>query len=165
MALKKTVIRKANKDDMERIWKIFSQVVQSGDTYVFDPQTPEDDLNEYWFGSNMDTFVLEAGSEILGTYIIKPNQPGLGSHIANCSYMVHPQARGKGMGQLLGEHSIQFAKAKNYLGIQFNVVVSTNTAAIALWQKLGFQIIGTTPNGFRHEKLGLVDTYIMYRPV
>ncbi|MEW7277441.1 N-acetyltransferase [Aquimarina sp. 2201CG1-2-11] len=100
---------------------------------------------------------------MLGTYIIKPNQIDLGNHIANCSYMVNPNAQGKGVGKKLCEHSLQIAKKRKFEGIQFNIVVSTNEGAVALWKKYGFQIIGTTPNGFRHSKLGLIDTYIMYK--
>ena len=77
--------------------------------------------------------------------------------------MVNPSFHGRGTGKLLCEHSIRFAREKGYLGIQFNIVVSTNTAAVKLWQKFGFNIIGTTPKGFRHQELGLVDTHIMFK--
>ncbi len=97
------------------------------------------------------------------TYIIKPNQTGLGSHIANCSYMVCPDARGKGVGRLICEHSITEAQQLGYKAMQFNLVVSTNHAAVALWQKCGFKIIGTIPEGFKHQSLGYVDAHIMYR--
>ncbi|HYF32520.1 MAG TPA: GNAT family N-acetyltransferase [Chitinophagaceae bacterium] len=158
-------IRKADKArDYEKIWNIFSTVIKTGDTYVFDPNTPKEALDKYWFADYMDTFVaVDDNGNVLGTYIIKPNHVDLGSHIANCGYMVSPNSRGKGIGKLLCEHSIEFAKQKKYVGIQFNIVVSTNTSAINLWKKLGFEIIGTTPKGFRHKKLGLVDTYIMFR--
>lgn len=106
--------------------------------------------------------MAEEQGKIVGTYIIKPNHPGLGSHIANCGYMVHPDARGKGIGKKICEHSIAFARENGYRAMQFNIVVSTNEVAVALWKKLGFRIIGTTPNGFRHQKLGFVDTYTMY---
>lgn len=158
-------IRKADRQkDYDKIWEIFSEVVSTGDTFVFDPNTSKDALHNHWFADNMDTFVaVNEDNEILGTYIIKPNQIDLGNHIANCSYMVSPKHHNKGTGKILGEHSVKFAKEKGYLGIQFNFVVSTNIKAVALWQKCGFKIIGTTPNGFRHQKLGLVDTYIMFR--
>lgn len=158
-------IRKAEKErDYDAIWEIFSKVIQTGDTYVFDPLTPKESLRKYWFADYMDTFVgVDEKDEILGTYIIKPNQLDLGDHIANCSYMVNPDFHGRGIGKLLCEHSIRYAKEKGYLGIQFNIVVSTNTAAVKLWQKFGFNIIGTTPKGFRHKEFGLVDTYIMFK--
>ena len=158
-------IRKADLEkDYERVWEIFRQVISTGDTYVFDPKTPKDSLQMNWFADYMETFVaVNEQGELLGTYIIKPNQIDLGNHIANCSYMVNPHHQGKGIGRMLCEHSIQFAREKEYLGIQFNVVVSTNTRAVSLWKKYGFEIIGTTPKGFRHQTLGLVDTYIMYK--
>lgn len=156
-------IRKANPSDYDSIWEIFSEVIQTGDTYVFDPNTPKSELQKHWFADYMNTFVAEENGQILGTYILKPNQLGLGNHIANCSYMVSSKAQGKGIGSTLCEHSIQFAKESGYFGIQFNIVVSTNTRAVELWKKFGFQIIGTTPKGFRHASLGMVDTYIMFK--
>ena len=159
-----TQIRKATENDFDAIWEIFKEVIKTADTYVFDPNTPKEDLYKNWFASYMDTFVVvDKNQAVLGTYIIKPNQIDLGNHIANCSYMVNPKYHGKGTGKLLGEHSIEFAKQKGYLAIQFNIVVSTNTVAVNLWKKLGFDIIGTTPKGFRHKTLGFVDTYIMYK--
>lgn len=156
-------LREATNSDYDAVWEIFSQVIQTADTYVFDPKTPKADLQKHWFASYMQTFVVEENGEILGTYIIKPNQIDLGNHIANCSYMVSPKAQGKGVGKMLCEHSIQTAIQTGYLGIQFNIVVSTNTVAVALWKKFGFEIIGTTPGGFRHAQLGFVDTYIMFK--
>lgn len=156
-------IRKATSNDYDAVWNIFKNVIQTGDTYVFDPNTPKSALQKHWFADYMQTFVVEENDEILGTYILKPNQIDLGNHVANCSYMVNPEAQGKGVGKLMCTHSIQQAKDSGFLAIQFNIVVSTNTVAVKLWEKFGFEIIGTTPNGFRHSKLGLVDTYIMYK--
>jgi L-amino acid N-acyltransferase YncA len=156
-------LRKATQADHDQVWEIFKAVISTGDTYVFDPNTAKEDLQKHWFADYMDTFVVEEQGKILGTYIIKPNQIDLGNHIANCSYMVNPNAQGKGVGKLLCEHSLAFGKEKGYRAIQFNIVVSTNIAAVKLWQKYGFQIIGTTPEAFRHQSLGLVDAYIMYR--
>ena len=156
-------IRKATASDFNRVWEIFKQVIATGDTYVFYPDTPKRDLSKHWFADYMKTFVVEESGELLGTYIVKPNQIDLGNHIANCSYMVSPSAQGKGIGKKMCEHSIQFATENGFKAIQFNYVVSTNKDAIRLWEKFGFNIIGTTPKGFRHKDFGLVDTYIMYK--
>jgi len=115
------------------------------------------------FAANMKTFVAEKNGLARGTYIIKPNQVGLGSHIANCSYMVHPDHQAMGIGKLLCEHSLKYAKDIGYRAIQFNLVVSTNTAAVKLWKKYGFEIIGIIPEGFNHQDLGYVDAYIMFK--
>lgn len=157
------MIRRATKEDYDGVWEIFHAVIQTEDTYVFLPDTPKKDLEKHWFAPYMHTLVLEQDGEILATYILKPNQLGLGSHIANASYMVHPKAQGRGYGRCLCEHSLQLAKELGFIGIQFNIVISTNKAAVSLWEKFGFEIIGTTPNGFRHGQLGFVDSYIMYK--
>jgi len=156
-------IRKATETDYNKVWEIFSKVIETGDTYVFNPNTPKSDLKKHWFADYMKTYVIEENGEILGTYIIKPNQIDLGSHIANCSYMVNPNSQGKGIGKKLCEHSLKIARENKFEGIQFNIVVSTNKGAVELWRKFGFEIIGTTPKGFKHSELGLVDTYIMYK--
>ena len=157
------VIRPAKKDDREAIWTIFQEVIQGGDTYVFPEDTPKNELEKLWFAPYMHTYVYEEAGQILGSYIVKPNQPGRGSHIANASYMVTAATQGRGIGRKLCTHSLQLAKDHGFHGMQFNIVVSTNAPAIALWKKLGFEVIGTTPKGFDHRELGLVDTYIMYR--
>lgn len=158
------IIRKATTEDYDAIWEIFSEVIQPGDTYIFAEGTPKSDLHKLWFADYMHTYVAEGGNgEIVGTYIIKPNHLDRGSHIANGSYMVKPAAQGKGIGHLLCEHSLEVAKTIGFNAIQFNIVISTNKAAIRLWEKFGFKIIGTTPKGFRHKELGLVDTYIMFK--
>ncbi|MEO9803803.1 MAG: GNAT family N-acetyltransferase [Reichenbachiella sp.] len=155
-------IRKATQADYDQIWEIFSEVIKTGDTYVFDPNTPKADLSKHWLADYMQTFVAEEGGKVVGSYIIKPNQIDLGNHIANAGYMIHPNAQGKGIGKLLCEHSIEFARESGYHAIQFNIVVCTNKGAVKLWEKFGFKIIGTTPKGFRHQELGMVDTFIMY---
>ena len=158
------MIRKATKEDYEAVWYIFSEVVKKGDSYTFDENTDKSNLEKYWFAFDMQTYVItDEDDSIVGTYIIKYNYPGRGSHVANASYMVKPSAQGKGIGQLLLDHSLQIARKSGFLAMQFNIVVSTNKNAIYLWEKNGFSIIGTTPNGFRHKELGLVDTHIMYK--
>lgn len=156
------IIRLATENDEPAVWAIFQQVISTGDTYVFDPATPKTDLKKYWFANYMQTYVAEIDGQIAGTYIIKPNQPGLGKHIANCSYMVHNQFRKQGIGAAMCQHSINIAKQNGYKAIQFNLVISSNIAAINLWKKFGFAIVGTIPKAFNHLVLGLVDAYVMY---
>lgn len=158
-------IRPATEADKDQIWQIFHDVIQTEDTYVFPADTPRADLDRHWFADYMTTFVAEEDGLVLGTYIIKPNQIGLGNHIANGSYMVSSDARGRGVGRALCEHSIEYARESGYRAIQFNIVVSTNEGAVRLWQRCGFEIIGTTPKAFRHPQLGYVDAHIMYREV
>ena len=156
-------IRRAEDADFDAIWRIFNQVVQQGDTYTYDPGTTKDQAHSIWISREHSTYVACIDNQILGTYILKPNQPGLGSHVANAGYMVGIEGRGKGIGKAMCEHSLQEARRMGFTAMQFNMVVSTNESAIALWQKLGFSIVGTLPQAFRHKELGLVDAYVMHR--
>jgi len=156
-------IRKATIIDYEEVWKLFQKVIQTGDTYVFNPKSPKSDLKKYWFAASMHSYVAILNKIIVGTYIVKPNQPDLGSHIANASYMVHPKYQGKKIGFKMGLHSLEEAKKIGFKAMQFNLVVKTNEAAVHLWKKLGFQIIGEIPEAFQHQQLGLTNAYIMYQ--
>lgn len=157
------IIRQANPNDYDAVWDIFRAVIQSGDTYVFAPHTPKSDLQQHWFAPTMHTYVAEVDGEILGTYILKPNQIDLGNHVANGSYMVHPKGQGKGVGRAMGAHSIGETKRLGFMALQFNLVVATNQPAIYLWKSLGFQIVGTVPKVFRHKSDGFVDAHVMYQ--
>jgi L-amino acid N-acyltransferase YncA len=156
-------IRPATRADEASIWTIFRQVVAPGDTYVFDPEMPREEALAYWFRSDTHTSVAENEGEVVGTYILKPNQPALGSHVANAAFMVSPSARGLGVGRAMGEHGLAEARRLGFRAMQFNFVVSTNLAAIRLWQRLGFRIIGTLPGAYRHSELGYVDAHVMFR--
>ena len=158
-----SIIRPANRSDEDAIWQIFQAVVSPGDTFAFDPQTSREEALAYWFGPRTLAYAAEIEGAVVGSYILRPNQPGLGDHVANAGYMVSSAARGKGIGRRLGEHSLLEAKRLGYRAMQFNFVVSTNTGAVRLWQNLGFRILGTIPNSYRHARLGFVDAYIMFR--
>ena len=158
----KTFVRKAHLEDGEAIWDIFRTVIKTGDTYAFPPDMEKDAALGYWLGEHYLTHVAGAAEAIEGTYVLKANQLGLGSHVANGSYMVHPRSQGKGFGKLMGLHSIEQAKRLGFMAIQFNLVVSTNTWALKLWKSLGFRIVGTVPKAFQHKSLGYVDAHILY---
>ena len=100
---------------------------------------------------------------MLGTYYLKTNQPGLGAHVCNAGYMVAGQARGRGVGRAMAEHSLEEARRLGYRAMQYNFVASTNEGAIRLWKRLGFDVVGTLPGAFRHEGQGYVDALVMYR--
>lgn len=156
-------IRRAVESDFPDMWPIFHEVVASETTYVFAADTSYEDAFAYWFARPVTSYVAEGQGKIVAMYKLVQNQRDLGGHVANASFMVHSSCSGKGIGRLLGTHCLQEAKKAGYLAIQFNFVVSTNTAAVALWKKLGFSIVGTLPKVFAHKELGLVDAYVMHR--
>ncbi len=156
-------IREATDQDFEAIWPIFQQIVLRGDTYPYAPNTNKSQAYQLWMTSPHKTFVAVEDGQILGTYFIKANQPGLGGHVCNCGYMVAEQARGRGIATQLCEHSQREAQRLGYKAMQFNLVAVTNEAAVYLWQKLGFEIVGRLPKAFNHQTSGLVDAFVLYK--
>jgi L-amino acid N-acyltransferase YncA len=156
-------IRKATLADQDQIWDIIKQVIAEGDTYVFSPSSPKDKMLAYWFGQDRHTYVATLEDKVVGTFVIRDNQPDLGSHVANASYMTSPAHTGQGIGSAMGEFSLAEAKRLGYKSMQFNIVVASNHRAVKLWKKIGFEIIGEIPEAFNHKSLGLTNAYIMYR--
>jgi len=155
-------IRLATEADRDAIWEIFHAVVATGDTYAIDPNISRKKALQYWCGKKTDTYIAESGRRIVGTYILRPNQSGGGSHVANAGFMVSPGARGQGIGRAMGEHCLSEARRLGFRALQFNFVVSTNESAVRLWQQLGFKIVGTLPGAFRHPEKGYVNVHVMY---
>ena len=158
------IVKSSAKDFDHGIWEIFKFVTSSGDTYIYPPETTKAEARKIWLKERICYVVKDKKTgTIIGTYTIRPNVVGLGSHVANAGFMVHPHYRNMKLGQAMGEHAINEAKKLGYLAMQFNVVVSTNERAVYLWQKIGFKIIGTVPKAFNHKTNGLVDIHIMHR--
>lgn len=148
------------------IWEVFRTVVASGTTYMFPPDMRQPDARAAWMPAHAArhrTFVARLDGAIVATAILRPNQPGLGDHVANAAWMVHPDAAGRGVGRRFAEYVIEAAQDAGYQAMQFNAVVDTNVRAIRLWESLGFATIGTVPAAFRHAELGPVSVRIMHR--
>ena len=157
-------IREFDEKDWSSVWEVIKPVFRSGDTYPFPTTISEEEAYQAWITIPAATFVAENESnEILGTYYIKPNQPGQGGHICNCGYIVAERERGQGIASRMCDHSLQEAVAREFLAMQYNLVVSSNESAVHLWKKKGFEVIGTIPRAFNHPLLGLIDAYIMYK--
>lgn len=157
-------IRPATTADWPAIWQLFQEVIASGDAFAYDSDTTEEDAKQKWFLPPARAWVaVNDAGDVVGTYYIRPNQPGRGAHVANAGYMVASAARGQGLASQLCAHSLVSAKEQGYRAMQFNFVVSTNVAALKTWEKHGFSIIGRIPEAFDHAQLGLVDALIMWR--
>ena len=149
--------------DKPAVWRIIKAVLADGDTYTFAPDTAEGEMMAFWFSAEKYNYVAVTDGDVVGTFWLKANQPGLGSHVANAAYMVSPEAKGKGVGRQMAEFSLEEARRLGFTAMQFNFVVKSNTVAIKLWQKVGFEIIGEIPDAFNHSTDGLTNAYIMYR--
>ncbi len=151
------IIRPCEESDRDALRAIFAEIIADGTTYAYT------DLDEFEAGWQGHVYVAEENGAVLGSYVVRTNAPGRGDHVANASYAVAAAARGKKLGLLLGEHSIELARSLGYRAMQFNRVVATNEAAVGLWRKLGFEAVGRVPRAFRHPTLGDVDALIMWR--
>jgi L-amino acid N-acyltransferase YncA len=159
-------LRPLRQRDLEPLFEIFRDVVADGTSYAQDERTPLEAFIEYWTDRGGEQWIAEDDdARLVGGYTLRPNHPGRGSHVGTASYLVASHARGRGVGRLLGAHSIERAPRLGFLALQFNFVVSTNAAAVKLWHSLGFTTVGTLPRAFRHPALGLVDAHVMYRPL
>ena len=150
--------------DWPAVWSILEPAFRAGETYAFSPDISAGEARRVWVDIPKRTYVaVEDDGNVLGTYYIKPNQPALGAHVCNCGYVVAEVARGMGVASRMCEHSLQEALGLGFEAMQYNLVVSTNEAALHVWKKYGFEIIGTLPEAFRHSRLGLVDAHVMYK--
>ena len=157
------MIREAAAADWPNIWPIFREIAKAGDTYAYPTDINTAEAEHLWITLPVRTYVLEREGQIVGTYYIKENQSGPGNHVCNCGYMVASHARGSGVARSMCEHSQVVAVKLGFLAMQFNFVASSNEAAVALWQTLGFDITGTLPAAFNHPERGYVDAYVMHK--
>jgi len=157
------LIRPARPRDRSAIWSIIGRVIRAGETYALDPGTSEEEALAYWLGPDREAFVAEEDGAIIGTYYMRPNQPGGGGHIANCGYVTSASATGRGVARRMGLHSLDHARSRGYRAMQFNFVVAANERAVRLWESLGFAIVGRLPLAFHHPAHGCVDALVMFR--
>jgi GNAT superfamily N-acetyltransferase len=158
-------IREAQPDDWEAIWPFFHRIVAAGETYAYDRDMSEAEGRHMWMiGPPGRTVVAtDAGGAVVGSANMYANRGGPGSHVASASFMVDPARAGQGVGRALGEHVIDWARESGFRAIQFNAVVETNKAAVALWRSLGFEVLTTVPEAFDHPRHGYVGLLIMHR--
>ncbi len=158
------MIRAFEPADWPGVWAVLEPVFRAGETFPHDPAIDSDTAHQAWVGAVAATFVAtEADGAIVGTYYLRPNQPCLGAHVANAGYVVAETARGRGVGHALCRHSQEEARRRGFTAMQFNLVVSTNTAGVAAWSRNGFRTIGRLPGAFRHPRLGEVDALVMFK--
>lgn len=152
--------------DWPAIWPIFHAVASGGDTYPYLPDTSEAAARSLWMQpreARRATYVARLDGRVVATAYVKPNQVGRGDHVANAGWMVAPDSRGMGIGRRFARYVIDEAGRLGYHGMQFNSVVASNEAAVRLWISLGFEIVGTVPDAFRHVTEGLTPVHVMYR--
>jgi ribosomal protein S18 acetylase RimI-like enzyme len=156
-------IRGAVPADADALWAVIEPIIRARETYPLPRDMSKAGALAYWGSPQHEVFVAERDGRIVGTYYLRANQEGGGSHVANCGYVVAPNAEGCGLGRAMCAHSIERARARGFRAMQFNFVIASNERAVQLWQDCGFTIVGRLPDAFRHPKLGFVDALVMYR--
>lgn len=161
-------IRRAAPADSDALWAIIEPVIRAGETYPYPRDMSREAALAYWLGQDgrsegMRAYIAEERGEAVGTYYLRPNQPGLGAHVCNCGYMVAEAAQGRGVARMLCADSLEEAREAGFRAMQYNLVVSTNERAIRLWTGMGFETVGALKGAFAHPTLGEVDAYVMYR--
>ena len=159
-------IRPFEPADWPGLWALLEPVFRAGETFPHDPAISEAEAQLAWVEHSQAVMVaVDATGALVGTYYLRPNSLALGAHVANAGYVVAEHCRRQGIGSRLCQHSLQAARRLGFRAMQFNLVVSTNTAGIRCWRRNGFQIVGTLPEGFRHMQLGYVDALVMIQPL
>jgi ribosomal protein S18 acetylase RimI-like enzyme len=156
-------VREARAGDADAVWSILEPVIRAGETYTLPGDMRRPEALAFWFASGHEVFVAEDKSGVVGTYFLRANQAGGGSHVANCGYLTASFATGRGVARTMCAHSLEQAKSRGFRAMQFNFVVSSNEPAVRLWQSFGFEIVGRLPGAFLHPTAGYTDAYIMYR--
>ena len=152
--------------DWPAVWALLEPVFRAGETFPHDPAISEAEAQLAWVEHSQAVMVaVDATGALVGTYYLRPNSLALGAHVANAGYVVAEHCRRQGIGSRLCQHSLQAARRLGFRAMQFNLVVSTNTAGIRCWRRNGFQVVGTLPEGFRHKQLGYVDALVMIQPL
>jgi len=157
------LIRPSEPRDDDAIWRILEPVFRAGETYPIPRDISRADALAYWCSPGHSVFVAEDAGAVIGTYYLRANNRGGGGHVANCGYVVAPDAFGRGIARAMCAHSLDQARARGFTAMQFNFVIASNERAVRLWQDLGFAIVGTLPGAFRHPRLGFVDAFVMMR--
>ncbi|MFC2951859.1 GNAT family N-acetyltransferase [Marinicaulis aureus] len=146
------------------VWRVLEPAFRAGESYPLPRDVSEEDAKRYWIKTDgFNAVARDHNGAVLGVYYLRPDQGGPGDHICNAGYVIAEAARGRGLATALCLQSQDQARAMGFRGMKFNLVVSTNEAAVKAWKKAGMEIIGTVPGAFCHPARGFVDAYIMFR--
>ena len=156
-----TTIRPLRDGDWPQVHDLVVEVARQGRTYALEVPADVATTQDLWAGELL--VVAVDGDTVLGAAKGGPNRPGPGAHVGTASFVVGPQARGRGVGRALGEHVVAWHREQGFRAIQFNAVVSTNLAAVRLWRSLGFEVVGTVPDAFLLPgEEGYADLLVMH---
>lgn len=141
-------IREYCSEDVQKAVEIWNEVIRAGNAFPQLELLDEKTGDEFFRSQSYTGIAAEESGEIVGLYILHPNNVGRCGHICNASYAVKSGLRGRHIGEALVRDCIKTAKRLGFGILQFNAVVRTNKPALALYEKLGFVKLGVIPKGF-----------------
>ncbi|MEA5513759.1 N-acetyltransferase [Nodularia sp. UHCC 0506] len=155
--------------EQEAVRSLLNVVINEGKTYPQNKPLSQAAFAAYWL--SQDAFVVRTSAQgttnkskdVLGAFYLKPNFPGICSHICNAGFIVQPGLRGQGIGRFMGETMLVIAGNLGYEAVMFNLVFATNIPSVKLWQSLGFDIIGNIPRAVKLADGQVVEALIFYR--
>lgn len=156
-------VRAVQSDDRDALWAILEPMIRAGETYPLPRSMDREAALAYWLSDGHEVFLAEEDGRVVGTYFLRANHEGGGSHVANCGYITAPADTGRGVARAMCAHSLDCARQRGFRAMQFNFVVSSNDRAVRLWESFGFTIVGRLPEVFLHPVHGYTDAYVMYR--
>lgn len=159
------LIREVTEADWPHIWPFLRQICAAGETFSYPTDISRETARDYWLLAPPARTVVAVAEDgtVLGTAKMNANQGGNAAHVSSASFMVDPAHAGRGVGRALCAEALRWATRQGFRAMQFNAVVESNTYAVKLYESLGFRVIGTVPEGFRHPRLGYVGLHIMHR--
>ena len=156
-------IRATTAQDDAALWRMLEPVFRSGETYAIDPSISRQEALRYWTSADAGSYVIAQNGILLGTYYLKTNAQGGGSHVCNCGFITGPDAAGKGVARAMLSDALTRAKTSGYKAMQFNFVLSNNARAIDIWTRAGFDIVGRLPKAFDHPTDGMIDAFVLFK--
>ena len=147
---------------VEDVVDIWNEVIEAGNAFPQIETLPLEEASAFFKAQSFTGVALDdTTNEVVGVYILHPNNIGRCGHLCNTSYAVKAGKRGLHIGESLVTHSMKMGKEKGFRILQFNAVVASNEAALRLYKRLGFTQLGTVPGGFLNGE-GVYEDIILH---
>ena len=144
-------VRAFHRDDLDAAIQIWNRVVEDGVAFPQLEYLDRETGLAFFSEQSFTGVACTSAGDVVGLYILHPNNVGRCGHICNASYAVRADRRGQHIGEALVRHCMAKGKELGFRILQFNAVVRSNVPALRLYERLGFVQLGVIPGGFRRK--------------